>query len=109
MEAAFTVESYMYTKHAYMGPSCIIPVLTAARFIVTGHTHRRGIWPRADGRVVINTGSYTLPLDPAAVDVSDRNVTVREIVLRSGEFRFGRTLATFPLAAPANAAEKTET
>ena len=81
----------------------------AARFIVTGHTHRRGIWPRADGRVVINTGSYTLPLDPAAVDVSDRNVTVREIVLRSGEFRFGRTLATFPLAAPANAAEKTET
>jgi predicted phosphodiesterase len=81
----------------------------AARFIVTGHTHRRGIWRKGDGRVVINTGSYTLPLDPAAVDVSDRNVTVREIVLRSGEFRFGRTLATFPLAAPANAAEKTET
>jgi exonuclease SbcD len=77
----------------------------AARLIVTGHTHRRGIWRRADGRVVINTGSYTLPLDPAAVDVSDGNVTVREIVLRSGEFRFGRTLATFPLAAPANGAE----
>ena len=77
----------------------------AARFIVTGHTHRRGIWRRADGRVVINTGSYTLPLDPAAVDVSDGGVTVREIVLRSGEFRFGRTLATFPLAAPANGAE----
>ncbi|MFM9080845.1 MAG: metallophosphoesterase, partial [Opitutaceae bacterium] len=29
----------------------------AARFIVTGHTHRRGIWRRADGRIVINTGS----------------------------------------------------
>lgn len=77
----------------------------AARFIVTGHTHRRGIWRRADGRIVINTGSFTMPLDPAAVDVSDSGVTVREIVLRSGEFRFGRTLGTFPLAAPANGAE----
>lgn len=71
----------------------------AARFVVTGHTHRRGIWPMADGRVVINTGSFTLPLDPAAVDVSEEGVTVREIVLRRGEFRFGRTLGTFPLAA----------
>jgi predicted phosphodiesterase len=76
-----------------------------ARFIVTGHTHRRGIWRRTDGRVVINTGSFTLPLDPAAVDVDHGGVTVREIVLRSGEFRFGRTLGTFPLAAPANGAE----
>ena len=76
-----------------------------ARFIVTGHTHRRGIWRRADGRIVINTGSFTFPLDPAAVDVSDGGVTVREIVLRSGEFRFGRTLGAFPLAALANGAE----
>jgi predicted phosphodiesterase len=76
-----------------------------ARFIVTGHTHRRGIWRQLDGRLVINTGSYTLPLAPAAVDVRDDSVTVREIVLRSAEFRFGRTLGAFPLAATATGAE----
>ncbi len=75
-----------------------------ARYIVTGHTHRRGIWRQPEGRVVINTGSYTLPLAPAAVDVSEEAVVVREIVLRSGEFRFARPLGAFPLAAPATAA-----
>ena len=76
-----------------------------AHYIITGHTHRRGIWRQPDGRVVINTGSYTLPLDPAVVDVSGDGVTVRDIVLRSGEFRFGRNIGAFPLAAPWNGAE----
>jgi predicted phosphodiesterase len=70
----------------------------AARFIITGHTHHRGIWQRHCGRVVINTGSYTLPLDPAAVDVTEAHVRVRAIVLRSGEFQLGPLLGEFPLA-----------
>ncbi len=72
----------------------------AARFIITGHTHHRGIWRQPCGRHVVNTGSFTLPLNPAAVDVSDDCVKVRAIVLSSGEFRLGPTLGEFPLAAP---------
>jgi predicted phosphodiesterase len=72
----------------------------AARFIITGHTHHRGIWRRPCGRHVVNTGSFTLPLNPAAVDVSDDHVKVRAIVLSTGEFRLGPTLGEFPLAAP---------
>jgi predicted phosphodiesterase len=39
----------------------------AAKFIVSGHTHRPGIWPRA-GLTVINTGSYCRPLGGMCVD-----------------------------------------
>ena len=73
----------------------------AAHFVVTGHTHHRGIWRRPCGRVVVNTGSYTLPLNPAAVDISRDRVTVRAVVLRAGEFRLGPVLGEFPLAAGA--------
>lgn len=71
-----------------------------AKFIISGHTHRPGIWRMPDGLVVINTGSYTPPLGGTAVDlVGDRSLRVRKVELHRGEFRLGATLAEFPLAA----------
>ena len=68
-----------------------------AKFILAGHTHRRGIWPTA-GVTVINTGAFCRPFGSYAVDVSDDALTVRTIELRNAEFRIGATVAEFPLA-----------
>jgi predicted phosphodiesterase len=68
----------------------------AARFVLCGHTHRPGVWPAA-GVTVINTGSFCPPLGGYVVDVAEQ-VVVREVMLRAGEFRLGRTIAEFPLA-----------
>ncbi len=70
-----------------------------ARFILTGHTHRPGLWSFPEGVYVINTGSFSLPLGAHAVDLSGGKLTVRRIDRRSGEFRPGPVLAEFPLAA----------
>lgn len=71
-----------------------------ARFIVTGHTHRPGIWPSPGGATVINTGSFTVPVRACAVDLAGDHLLVRRIERRTGEFRPGPVLAEFPLAAP---------
>lgn len=71
-----------------------------AEFVISGHTHRPGIWQMPTGVTVINTGSYCPPLGGTAVDVTDDTVTVRPVELRNGEFRLGSALAQFPLAAP---------
>jgi predicted phosphodiesterase len=71
-----------------------------ARYILTGHTHWPGIWRRPDGITVINTGSFSLLVGACAVDLTAGKITVRRIVRRAGEFRPGRILAEFPLAAP---------
>ena len=70
-----------------------------ARFVVSGHTHRPGVWQMPDGLRVINTGSFCPPLGGCCVDVSDETLTVRSIATRAGEFRVGATQATFRLAA----------
>lgn len=70
-----------------------------ARFVVSGHTHRPGVWRMPDGLTVINTGSFCPPLGGCCVDVSAETVTVRQIEARAGEFRLGETRATFRLAA----------
>lgn len=72
-----------------------------AQVIVTGHTHRHGVWHRSHGRVVVNTGSFCPPTGGQLVDVSDDRVTVRRIVRKNDEFRVGATVADFRLAAPA--------
>ena len=70
-----------------------------ARFIITGHTHRPGIWRRPDGRVIINTGSFCPSSGCQLVDIAAEHLTVRRIVRRQGEFHPGATVAEFALAA----------
>ncbi len=70
-----------------------------ARFILTGHTHRAGIWRPRGNVTVINTGSYSPPVGAYAVDLTDQSLTVRQVVQQAGEFRPGAVLAAFPLAA----------
>lgn len=70
-----------------------------ARFVIAGHTHRAGIWPERPGIVFINTGSYCQPLlGTTAVDLRADTLIVRQVAQRGGEFRFGATIAEFPLA-----------
>lgn len=56
----------------------------AAKFIVTGHSHRPGVWTFPDGITVLNTGSFTLPLGACAVDVTAARLAVRRIERRQG-------------------------
>ncbi len=72
----------------------------AARFIVTGHSHRPGVWTFPDGITVLNTGSFTLPLGACAVDVTAAQLAVRRIERRQGHYHPGPVLAEFPLAGP---------
>jgi predicted phosphodiesterase len=69
-----------------------------AGFIVIGHFHRPGVWQTADGRVVINTGSFCPPLGGAVVDVSADRLVVRKVREVRGEFRVDGVLAEFPIA-----------
>jgi predicted phosphodiesterase len=69
-----------------------------ARFILTGHTHRPGVWRTRAGVVVINTGSFCPPTGGYTVDVSPTHVLVRRVTARRGEFHPGGTVAEFALA-----------
>lgn len=69
-----------------------------ARFVITGHTHRPGIWRTRNGRVVINTGSFTRPLGSCLVELTPGHLRVRRVVARRGVFHPDRTLAEFALA-----------
>ena len=69
----------------------------AARFIAIGHTHRPGVTRLADGRIVINTGSFTPPLGGCAIDLLPERLQVRRVELRGGEFIAADTIAEFPL------------
>lgn len=69
-----------------------------AKFILVGHTHRPGIWRRRDGRVIINTGSFSPPFGGYCVDVAPAQLRVRRVVERRGEFHLGPLLGEFALA-----------
>jgi UDP-2,3-diacylglucosamine pyrophosphatase LpxH len=69
-----------------------------ARFVITGHFHRPGVWRPNARQVVINTGSFCPPLGACLVDVSRDRLIVRRIVRRRGEFHAGQTMAEFALA-----------
>ena len=71
-------------------------------FIVTGHTHYPGVWRRPSGLVVVNTGSFCLPLGACCVDLTPSALTVRRIVRRGAAYHPGRTVAAFPLAPSAD-------
>ncbi|HEX2854714.1 MAG TPA: metallophosphoesterase [Opitutaceae bacterium] len=68
------------------------------KFIIIGHTHRPGVWRQPDGRVVINTGSFSRPFGGCIVDVFPGRLFVRRIEARRGEFHPGATIAEFALA-----------
>lgn len=68
-----------------------------ARFIVVGHTHRPGHWRQPDGLLVLNTGSFCLPLGARVVEVATDHLTLRAVVARGGEFHPGERLAEFAL------------
>lgn len=70
----------------------------AARFMLMGHTHRPGVWTTPAGVTVINTGSLCRPFGACAVDITRDSLVVRQVEPRSGEFRFGETIAQFALA-----------
>lgn len=72
----------------------------AARFVVSGHTHRPGIWRNANGVTVVNTGSFCPPLGGTVADVTGEKLRVLEVNFQRGEFRLGGTVAEFPLARP---------
>jgi hypothetical protein len=69
-----------------------------AKFILVGHTHFPGVWRKADGRVVINTGSFCPPRGGCFVEISKAELRVRRVVRRGNSFRAGQMLAEFPLA-----------
>jgi predicted phosphodiesterase len=69
-----------------------------ARFILSGHTHRPGIWSTFPGVTVINTGSFCPPLGGYLVDLAVEKLAVRRVNFRAGEFRAGEVVAEFPLA-----------
>ncbi len=70
----------------------------AARFVIVGHTHRPGIWPTRDRRVIINTGSFTRPFGARLVELTPGRLQVRRIEARGGAFHPDRVLAEFALA-----------
>ncbi len=70
-----------------------------ARFFLFGHAHRPGIWRRG-GRVLINTGSFSLPGRPRGVLIDSTSLSVHTIVRRSGLYHLvQQPRVTFPLPA----------
>lgn len=69
-----------------------------ARYVLTGHTHRPGVWRVRGGITVINTGSFCAPFGGYLVDLAAAEITVRRISARAGQFHPGRILARLPLA-----------
>lgn len=68
-----------------------------AKFILTGHTHRPGIWHMPDGIIVINTGSFCPPFGGYVIEVSPEELRVRRTECRRREFHPGDLVARFPL------------
>jgi len=72
-----------------------------AKFIIFGHTHRSGVWCQHDGRVIINTGTFSAPLTAQAVELQGNQLRIRPIVQRHGAFQLDPPTKTFALPAPA--------
>ena len=67
-----------------------------ARCIILGHTHRPGVWHK-EGRIVVNTGSFSRPNWPWAVWVGGGQMSVRKVERDRGGCLLGREVARFPL------------
>jgi len=71
------------------------------QFMLTGHTHRPGIWQRPGGFTLVNTGSLCRPFGALAVDFHEELLQIRPIEPRGGEFRLGGMVAELRLRPPA--------
>lgn len=65
-----------------------------ARFIIIGHTHLAGVWRRGP-RVIINTGSFLSVGGRQVVDLHDRELVVRKVERRKGQFELGSEAGRF--------------
>jgi UDP-2,3-diacylglucosamine pyrophosphatase LpxH len=78
-----------------------------ARVVVTGHTHRPGVW-HIDDRILLNTGSFIAPTRPRAVLLDGDTISLHRIARRGTEWaRLPRPLFRTTLPTGAGAAEKT--
>ncbi len=69
-----------------------------AQFVLTGHTHRQGVW-RIGERVVINTGCFTYPGKPLGVVVDDETLAVHRIRKRGNGYHLDdQPIKAFKLA-----------
>jgi len=50
----------------------------SAKVLVTGHTHRQGVWRRGE-RTIINTGAYAFPAKPRVVRMEGDRLTVHHV------------------------------
>lgn len=62
----------------------------SARYLVTGHTHRPGIW-EVGNRTIINTGSYGFPGKPMGVTLTNDTLSVFAIELNNAEYQLAET------------------
>ena len=69
-----------------------------ARFITFGHIHHPGVWKKRDGRIVINTGSFTPPRGALMIEFDEQHLRVKRIVRRNDAFHPDKIIAEFPLA-----------
>jgi hypothetical protein len=67
------------------------------KFVIIGHTHFPGIWKRGD-LVVINTGSFSLPLQRSAVRIQKGKLEVVNITRSEGRFCLGKVRSSFELS-----------
>lgn len=72
-----------------------------ARFIITGHVHRAGVWRLSGNRMLINTGSFCPPSGRLLVELTRDQLRVRQVDLRANRFHPGKIVAQFALTFPA--------
>jgi len=71
---------YEYPRRAY---EFVRQYNSLVRFVITGHTHRQGIWNIGD-MTLINTGCYGFPGKPRAVLIENNSLSVVSLE-RTGE------------------------
>jgi len=57
----------------------------SASVMITGHTHRQGIWKRGE-RTIINTGGFAFPAHPRAVTLEGNSLAVHRIDRRGDSY-----------------------
>lgn len=70
----------------------------AARFLAMGHTHRLGAHRTAQGRVILNTGSFCPPGGAGVIDLTEDRIALRKVERKGRDYRLGVILAEFSLA-----------
>jgi predicted phosphodiesterase len=67
-----------------------------AKFMIIGHTHWSGWWRRR-GLTIINTGSYMAFSNRLMVDVTEKELQIRRVVRRGGEYHPGAVVERLAL------------